>query len=134
MADQFTSNEKWRQLGDDPQITDYIKNFGIQAYETKYLPGRITYGHDLVGDPLKNLAEETSDTVAYIAMAMAQQQELITQCNDSRSVLSSILTMLDRMTPNNYRLTKLNIKELIAIHLNNHVDLTDTYPTNKRMY
>ena len=134
MANQFTSDEKWRQLGDDPQITDYIKNFGTQAYETKYLPGRITYGHDLVGDPLTNLAEETSDTVAYIAMAIAQQQELITQCNDSRSVFSNILTMLGKMAPDNYLFTALNIKELITLHLNHHVDLTDTYPTDKRMY
>ena len=130
MANQFTSNEKWRQLGDDPQITDYIKNFGEKAFQEKYTPGREKYGHDLVGDPLKNIEEETGDTVAYISMAKAQQLEFIQQCNASRHILEHLLGTLTIECDVDLELLVHTYVPLILDHFESHVDLRETYPTD----
>lgn len=126
MTKQFTSNEKWRQLRDEYIITDYIKNFSKNVFKNQYKPGRLKYGAILLGDPLNNIAEEVGDTISYIAMAKAQQTEILKQCNESRSLLEGIQLELEwYVEPDTEMIVK-----MIKNHLNEHIDLRTTYPTN----
>ena len=130
MADQFTSNEQWRQLGDAHEIVTYIRDFSEKVFQDQYKPGRIKYGHDLVGDPLDNLAEEVGDTIAYIAMAKAQQREFIRQCNASRDLIDEIMKVLETMTPISMFSDKFRLVTLMTQHKAKHVDLRTDYPAS----
>ena len=129
---QFTSTEKWRQLGDSALITNYIRNFGENVYTNQYLPGRIKYGHDLMGDPLKNLAEEIGDSISYLAMAHAQRKELMEQCMDSRAIIIKIHMYLtntdpDRISPSKSQILD-NINDYFARHIDVRLTYNDYYP------
>ena len=130
MADQFTSKEQWRQLGDADEIVNYIREFSEKVFQDQYKPGRIRYGHDLVGDPLDNLAEETGDTISYISMAKAQQREFIRQCNASRDLLDEIMKILSNMTAISMFSDKFRIVALMTRHMAGHVDLRTDYPAS----
>lgn len=127
MANQFTSDEKWRQLGDGSLIKDYITEFGQTVYDQQYLPGRVKYGPVLLGDPILNLSEELGDSIAYLAMAKLQQLEIIKQCNEARDTLEKIDGILSLSS--NQRIFTL-IRAIINDHLTNHIDLRQTYLTN----
>ena len=128
MTKQFTSDEKWRQLGDGPLIKDYIIEFGQNVYEHQYLPGRVKYGSTLLGDPILNLGEELGDSIAYLAMAKLQQLEIIKQCNEARDTLEKIDGILSLSSGVQGVVTL--IKAIINDYLINHVDLRETYLTD----